>query len=175
MNLRHEIHMQLVGGNGGNQFRQYVGQNVGNMNRYNVVQNVRNQVVQNAVQNPGVQNVGNQNGLTVVPGIANPNVNQIGNGNVVAAQAEGNTNGNNEAGIQLQVKEFDLMAAIGDLNEIEEVNANCILMANLQQASTSGTQTDNALVYDSDGSAEVLHNDNCYNNEIFNMFTRTHS
>nr|GEX25179.1 putative ribonuclease H-like domain-containing protein [Tanacetum cinerariifolium] len=43
-----------------------------------------------------------------------------------------------------------------DLDEIEEVNANCILMANLQQASTSGTQTDKAPVYDSDGSAEVI-------------------
>ncbi|GKF00496.1 retrovirus-related pol polyprotein from transposon TNT 1-94, partial [Tanacetum coccineum] len=52
--------------------------------------------------------------------------------------------------------EFDLMAAAADLDEIEEVNANCILMANLQQASTSGTQTDKALVYDSDGSAEFL-------------------
>nr|GFA83578.1 hypothetical protein [Tanacetum cinerariifolium] len=41
-----------------------------------------------------------------------------------------------------------------DLDEIEEVNANCILMANLQQASTSGTQTDKAPVYYSDGSAE---------------------
>ncbi|GJZ72090.1 hypothetical protein Tco_0635941 [Tanacetum coccineum] len=30
------------------------------------------------------------------------------------------------------------MAAIGDLDEIGEVNAYCILMANLQQASTSG-------------------------------------
>ncbi|GKG44841.1 hypothetical protein Tco_0486279, partial [Tanacetum coccineum] len=29
-------------------------------------------------------------------------------------------------------------------------------MANLQQASTSGTQTDNAPVYDSDGSAEKM-------------------
>ncbi|GKB49358.1 hypothetical protein Tco_0900111 [Tanacetum coccineum] len=46
------------------------------------------------------------------------------------------------------------MAATVDLNEIEVVNANCILMANLQQASTSGTQTDKAPVYDSDGSAE---------------------
>nr|GEV65284.1 hypothetical protein [Tanacetum cinerariifolium] len=60
-----------------------------------------------------------------------------------------------KAGIQLQAEEFDLMAAIADLNEIKEVNANCILMANLQQASTSGTQTDKAPVYDSDGSAEV--------------------
>ncbi|GKD38727.1 hypothetical protein Tco_1258934, partial [Tanacetum coccineum] len=46
--------------------------------------------------------------------IAKLNVNQNKNGNVVAAQAEGNGNGNN-----------------GDIHEIEEVNANCILMANL--------------------------------------------
>nr|GFC13470.1 hypothetical protein [Tanacetum cinerariifolium] len=77
-----------------------------------------------------------------------------------------------EAGIQLQAKEFDFMAAAGDLDEIEEVNANCILMENLQQASTSGTQHDRAPVYDTDGSAEVHLNDNCYDNEIFNMFTQ---
>nr|GEY47023.1 hypothetical protein [Tanacetum cinerariifolium] len=59
-----------------------------------------------------------------------------------------------EAGIQLQAEEFDLMVAATDLDEIKEVNANCILMANLQQALTSGTQTDRAPVYDSDGSAE---------------------
>nr|GFB51868.1 hypothetical protein [Tanacetum cinerariifolium] len=41
-----------------------------------------------------------------------------------------------------------------DLDEIKEVNANYILMANLQQASTLGTQTNKALVYDSDGSSE---------------------
>ncbi|GJZ02941.1 retrovirus-related pol polyprotein from transposon TNT 1-94 [Tanacetum coccineum] len=77
-----------------------------------------------------------------------------------------------EAWIQLQAEEFDFMAAAGDLDEIEEVNANCILMANLQQASTSGTQLDKAPVYDTDGSAEVQHNDNCYDNDIFNMFTQ---
>ncbi|GJX56834.1 hypothetical protein Tco_0286731 [Tanacetum coccineum] len=64
------------------------------------------------------------------------------------------------------------MAATTNLDEIEEVNANCILMANLQQASTSGTQTDRAPVYDSDGSAEVHHLENCYDNDIFNMFTQ---
>nr|GFB72016.1 hypothetical protein [Tanacetum cinerariifolium] len=127
--------MQTVRGNGRNQFRQYAGQNVGNQNGYNAVQNVRNQVVQNAVQDLGVQNVGNQNRLIVVPEIANQNPN--GNGNLVAARAEGNVTGNN-----------------ADLDEIEEVNANYILMANLQQASTSGTHTDKAPVYDSDGSAE---------------------
>nr|GFC25978.1 hypothetical protein [Tanacetum cinerariifolium] len=59
--------------------------------------------------------------------------------------------------MQMIEEEYDLMAAPADLDEIEEVNANCILMANLQQASSSGTQTDSAPVYDFDGSAE---NDN---------------
>nr|GEX44728.1 hypothetical protein [Tanacetum cinerariifolium] len=110
------------------------------------------------------------------------NQNQIGNGNLVAARAEGNKAGQNgnqircynhrgeEAGIQLQAKEYDLMAAAADLDEIKEVNANCILMANLQQASTSDTQTDSAPVYDTDGSAEV--HENCDHNEIFNIFTQ---
>nr|GEX85763.1 hypothetical protein [Tanacetum cinerariifolium] len=66
---------------------------------------------------------------------------------VIVAQKE-------EAGIQLQAEEFDLMAVAADLDETEEVNANCILMANLQQASTLGNQTDKAPIYDSDGSAE---------------------
>nr|GEX69641.1 hypothetical protein [Tanacetum cinerariifolium] len=63
-----------------------------------------------------------------------------------------------EAGIHLQAEEFDLMAAAVDFDKIKEVNANCILMANLQQASTSGTQTDKASVYDLDGSAEEIPN-----------------
>nr|GFB74018.1 hypothetical protein [Tanacetum cinerariifolium] len=168
--------MQIVGGNDGNQFRQYAGQNVGNLNGYNDIQNVRNRVIQNAVQNPRLQNVGNQNRLIGV--LVNANQNSNGNGNLVAARAKGNATGHNgnqircyncravghfsrnftvrprrrdaaylqnhllidqkeEAGIQLQAKEFDLMAAAADLDEIEELNANCILMANLQQASTS--------------------------------------
>ncbi|GKD28732.1 hypothetical protein Tco_1239510, partial [Tanacetum coccineum] len=74
--------------------------------------------------------------------------------------------------IQLQAEEFDLMAAAADLDKIEEVNENYILMANLQHASTSGTQTDKAPIYDSDGSAQVQLHDKCYNDEIFNMFTQ---
>nr|GEZ74503.1 putative reverse transcriptase domain-containing protein [Tanacetum cinerariifolium] len=152
----------------------------GTLNGYNDVQNVGNQVAQNAIQNLRVQNVENQNRLIGVPG----NANQNGNGNLVAARTEGNATGHNgnqircynyrgeEARIQLQAEEFDLMAAASDLDEIEEVNANCILMANLQQASTSGTQTYKAHVYDSDGSAEVHDYENCYDNEIFNMFTQ---
>nr|GEU71002.1 hypothetical protein [Tanacetum cinerariifolium] len=108
-----------------------------------------------------------ENGLVVVPGIANQN----GTGNIVAAKAKGSGNGN-QARIQLQAEEFDFMADASDLDEIEEVNSNCILMENLQHASTSGTQLEKAPVYDTDGSAEVQLNENCYDNEIFNMLTQ---
>nr|GEZ22450.1 hypothetical protein [Tanacetum cinerariifolium] len=154
--------MQMVGGNGGNQFRQYAGQNTGNLTGYNDVQNIRNWVIQNAFQNLRVQNVRNQNGLIDVQG--NGNQNQIGNGNLVAARAEGNEAGQNRN----QIRCYNCRGV--DIDEIEEVNANCILMANLQQASTAGTQSDKAPVYDSDGSAEV--HENCDDNEIFNMFTQ---
>nr|GFD15504.1 hypothetical protein [Tanacetum cinerariifolium] len=96
-------------------------------------------------QNPRVQNVRNQNGLIGV--LENANLN--GNGNLVAARAKENAAGHNgnqikcyncrglghfarncTAGIQLQAEEFDLMAVAANLDEIEEVNANCILMAN---------------------------------------------
>nr|GEW79974.1 retrovirus-related Pol polyprotein from transposon TNT 1-94 [Tanacetum cinerariifolium] len=151
MNMGQDRQIQNVGGNGGNQFGQYVGQVAQNHQGYNAWQNGR------------------------IQGIANHN----GTGNVVAARAEGSGNRNQARcyncrglGIQLQAEEFDFMAAACDLDEIEEVNVNCILMANLQQASTSGTQLDKAPVYDTDGSSKVHLNDNCYDNEIFNMFTQ---
>nr|GEZ82076.1 hypothetical protein [Tanacetum cinerariifolium] len=142
MNMGQDRKMQMVGDNDENQFRQYAGQNVGNLNGYNDVQNVENHVIQNVVQNPRVQNIGNQNGLIGVPRNANHNL-----------------NGNEEWVILLKTALSDqgegmLLTFRLNLDEIEEVNANCILMANLQQASTSGTQIDKALVYDSDGSAE---------------------
>nr|GEV59771.1 integrase, catalytic region, zinc finger, CCHC-type, peptidase aspartic, catalytic [Tanacetum cinerariifolium] len=148
MNMGQDRQMQMIEGNGGNQFRQYAGQNAGNLNGYNAVQNVRNQVA----QNPKVQNIGNQNGLMGVQG----------NGNLVAVRVEGNAAGHNgnqircyncrgvghfardctvrprrrdaaylqtqlliaqkeEAGIQLQAEECDLMAAAADLDEIEKM------------------------------------------------------
>nr|GEV48159.1 hypothetical protein [Tanacetum cinerariifolium] len=156
--------MQMIGGNCGNQFRQYAGQNTGNLNRYNAVQNVRNQ-----------NQIGNGNLVAVrdEENAAGHNENQIrcyncrGIGHFARdctvrprrmdaayLQTQLLIAQNEEAGIQLQVEEYDLMAAAANLDEIEEVNANCILMANLRQASSSGTQTDSAPVYDSDGSAE---------------------
>nr|GEY45660.1 reverse transcriptase domain-containing protein [Tanacetum cinerariifolium] len=136
---------QRISSNPRNRHIAQPGMNMGqDRQMYNAVQNVENQVAQNVIQNPRIHNV--------VQGNVNQNPN--GNGNLVVARAEG---------IQLQAEEFDLMDAVADLDEIEEVNANCILMANLQQASTSGTQTDKAPVYDSDGSAE---NDNNVISEV---------
>nr|GEW97007.1 hypothetical protein [Tanacetum cinerariifolium] len=117
-------------------------------------------------------NVGNQfrqnaNGLSVVPGIAN----QHGNRNVVAAQAEGNSNGINENPIRCySCQEEDHYASACE--ETERDNANCTLENNLQQVSTSSTQSYKPPVYDTDGSAEVHLSKNCYDNDIFNMFTQ---
>nr|GEX65116.1 hypothetical protein [Tanacetum cinerariifolium] len=127
MSMGQDRQMQMVGGNGGNQFR-----GVGHYARNCIVRPRRRDAAYLHTQ-------------------------------LLISQKE-------EAGIQLQAEEYDLMAAAADLDEIEEVNANCILMVNLQQVSTSGTQTDSTPVYDSDGSAEV--HENCENNEIFNMFTQ---
>ncbi|GJW07163.1 retrovirus-related pol polyprotein from transposon TNT 1-94 [Tanacetum coccineum] len=145
------------------------------------IQNVVESGFQYAVQNQGVQNVGTQNGQIVVPGITNQNPN--GNGNVVAARAEGNASNGN------QIRCYNCRG-LGHLARNCTVRPRRRDAAYLQtqlfaqrkkqesklqaedQASTSGTQTDNAPVYDSDGSAEVHNYDNCYDNEIFNMFTQ---
>nr|GFB47625.1 hypothetical protein [Tanacetum cinerariifolium] len=177
MNMGQDRQMQMVGGNGENQFRQYVGQNVGNLNGYNVVQNIRNQVAQNLTHAKG--NAAGHNGNQ----IRCYNCREVGHfarnytvrprrRDVAYLQTQLLIAQKEEVGIQLQAKEFDLIATAADLDEIEEVNANCILMANLQQASTSGTQTFKAPVYDLNRSTEVHDYKNCYDNEIFNMFTQ---
>nr|GFB13829.1 hypothetical protein [Tanacetum cinerariifolium] len=118
---------------------------LGNMTGYNDV--IGNQVIQNAVQNPGVQNIGNQVGLIGVQG--NGNQNQIGNGNLVIAHAEGNAGGQNGN----QIRFYNSRGVAIDCSEGRGGNPTL----SRRQASTSGTQTDSAPVYDSDGSAE---NDN---------------
>nr|GFA68892.1 hypothetical protein [Tanacetum cinerariifolium] len=172
MNMGQDGQMQMIGGNGGNQFRNQNGligvQWNGNQNQIGNGNLVAARAEGNAAgQNENQIRCYNCRGVghyarncTVRPRRRDAAYLQT---QLLIAQKE-------EPGIQLQAEEYDLMAAVADLDEIKEVIANCILMANLQQASTSGNQTDSAPVYDTDGSAEV--HENCDDNEIFNMSTQ---
>nr|GEU73947.1 hypothetical protein [Tanacetum cinerariifolium] len=144
MNMSQDRQTQNVGGNGRNQFGQYPGEVAQNQQGYNAW----------------------------AKGIGNGNQARCYNYSATHLQTQLLIARKEQAGIQLQAEEFNFMVAAGDLDEIEEINANYILIANLQHASTSGTQLDKAPVYDTDGSAKVQLNDNCYDNEIFNMFTQ---
>ncbi|GKE43011.1 hypothetical protein Tco_1470295 [Tanacetum coccineum] len=88
MNMGQERQMQMVGGNGRNQCRQYTGQNVGIQIRQNarnkIRYNARNQIGPNARQNHSIQNACNQNGLIVVLAVRNQN------GNAALARVENN-------------------------------------------------------------------------------------
>nr|GEY41162.1 retrotransposon protein, putative, Ty1-copia subclass [Tanacetum cinerariifolium] len=144
MNMGQDRQMQMVGGNGENQFRQSVG-----------------------------QNVGNQNGLIGVLG----NANQNGNGNLIVARAEGNATGHN--GNQIRCYNYRGVCHFGRNCTVKPrrkdaayLQTQLLIAWKEEQASTSGTQTDKAPVYDSDGSAEVHNYENCYDDEIFNMFTQ---
>nr|GEW73246.1 hypothetical protein [Tanacetum cinerariifolium] len=114
-----------------------VDDNVGNQVRHNVVQYDGNEGGKNLVQNPGIQIVENMKGLSVVLEIAN----QYRNRNVEIAPAEGNSNGINGNPIRCYNYQGEGHYA-----------SNCT--DTLKQASTSGTQSDNAPVYDLDGSTK---------------------
>nr|GEW39047.1 hypothetical protein [Tanacetum cinerariifolium] len=101
------------------------------------------QVAQNAVQNAGVQNCGNQNGLVVVPGISNQNE----TGNIVATRAR--IRRMKDAYLQTQ-----------------------LLIAQKEEAGIQLQAEEFDFMVAADGSAEVQLNNNCYDNEIFNMFTQ---
>ncbi|GKC80878.1 hypothetical protein Tco_1131652 [Tanacetum coccineum] len=144
MNTSQDIKMKMVDDNVGNQVRQ------------NAMQNDGNEVGQIVVQNSGIQNVENMNGLSIVPEIAN----EYGNGNVVAARAEGNSNGSNDNHIRCFNSQEEGHHASTCTVKPKKQDAT-YLMQQMQiarkkeQASTSGTQSDNAPVYDSDGSTEL--------------------
>nr|GEV10222.1 hypothetical protein [Tanacetum cinerariifolium] len=98
-----------------------------------------------------LRNVGNQNGVIVVSGVANKN----GNGNVVAARAK-----------SIAIRNNGNLVWCYNCKGLGHLARNCTvkprrrdaayLQTQLLQASTSGTQSNMAPVYDSNGSVENI-------------------
>nr|GEW61213.1 integrase, catalytic region, zinc finger, CCHC-type, peptidase aspartic, catalytic [Tanacetum cinerariifolium] len=112
------------------------------------------------------QNFRNQNGYNAVQNVKNQVVqNTVQN----PARAEGNAIRNN--GNQIRCY---------NCRGLGHLARNCIVKPRRRDAAYLQTQlliaqkeeTDKAPVYDLDGSAEVHNYENCYNNEIFSMFTQ---
>ncbi|GJT55321.1 gag-pol polyprotein [Tanacetum coccineum] len=196
MNTSQDIKMQMVDDNVGNQVRQNVVQNDGNEVGQNAVQNPGIQNVENmnglSVDSEIANQYGNGN---VVTAPAEGNGNRI-NGNLIRCyncRGEGHYANNytvkprkrdaaylqqqlqiaqeEEAGIQSTQEEFEFMVVSDAHEETERGKVNCTSEDTLQQASTSRTQSDNAPIYDSDGSTKVPKDENCYDHDIFNMLT----
>ncbi|GJW54439.1 gag-pol polyprotein [Tanacetum coccineum] len=157
-----------------------VDNNVGNQVRQNAVQNPGIQIVENMNGLSVVSEIANQYGNgDVVTAPVEGNGNGI-NGNPIRCyncRGEGHYARNctvkprkrdaaylqqqlqitqeEEAGIQSTQEECEFMAAADAYEETERVKVNYISEDTLQQASTSGTQSNNAPVYDSDGSTKL--------------------
>ncbi|GJS87523.1 zf-CCHC domain-containing protein [Tanacetum coccineum] len=191
MNTSQDIKMQMVDDNVGNQVRQNVVQYDGNEVGQNAVHNSSIQNVENMNGLSVVPEIANQYGNgNVVTAPDEGNGNGI-NGNPIRCyncRGEGHYASNctvkprkrdaaylqqqlqiaqeEEAGIQSTHEEFEFMAVVDAYEETERVKVNCTSEDTLQQASTPGTQSDNAPVYDSHGSTEVPKDENCYDHDI---------
>ncbi|GKE80258.1 gag-pol polyprotein, partial [Tanacetum coccineum] len=176
MNTSQDIKLQMVDDNVGNHVRKNVVQDDGN----EVGQNdLSIQIVENINELSVVSEIANQYGNgNVVTAPTEGNGNGI-NGNPIRCyncRGEGHYASNctvksrkrdaaylqqqlqiaqeKEAGIQSTQEEFEFMTTADAHEETERVKVNCTSEDTLQQASTFGTQSDNAPVYDSDGSTK---------------------
>jgi hypothetical protein len=73
-----------------------------------------------------------------------------------------------KAGFQLNSEENDFMAIMDDMEDREDIDANCIFMVNLQEAKYD-MDSDTLPVYDTNTPSEVSNFNTCHNNDIFDM------
>nr|GEV43628.1 hypothetical protein [Tanacetum cinerariifolium] len=136
---------------------------------YNAWQNGGIQGAQNAGQNAGVHGGGNQNGLVVVPGIANQN----GTGNVVATRAEGTGIGNQARCYNCRGLGHIARNCTARPRRRDAAYLHTQLLITQKEEAWIQLQTEELdFMAAADDLAEVQLNDNCYDNEIFNMFTQ---
>ncbi|GKA38005.1 hypothetical protein Tco_0724570 [Tanacetum coccineum] len=151
--------------------------NVRNQNGYNAVHNVGNHVDLNAVQNPNGQNVGNHNGLVAYKVIEESNCKYTLSMEQSRGTIEQNTSTVEETRAYFESLYNNLAIEVEKVNTVNRKmkETNIDLTTELagyknqekcfeihqekysqleKQASTSGTQSDNAPIYDSDGSTE---------------------
>ncbi|GJU86300.1 retrovirus-related pol polyprotein from transposon TNT 1-94 [Tanacetum coccineum] len=132
MNLGQDRQMHMVGGNGGNQFRQYTGQNklewaycCSGIVNPNANQNENGNVVTTRAEGNGNGSNGNQIRCYNYRGMGHLARNctvRPKRRDAAYLQTQLLISQNEEARIQLQAEEFDLMAAAGDLDEIEKMD-----------------------------------------------------
>nr|GEU78886.1 hypothetical protein [Tanacetum cinerariifolium] len=152
MNIDQDRHILMVDDNVGNQFRQNVVQNVGHLVGQNAVHNQAraegnsNRINRNKIRCYNFRGVGHYASNCTL---------KLRKHDATYLQKQIQIAQKEEVGIQLTFEEFDFMAAAGACEETKRVKANCILENNLQQASTSGTHSDKAPVYELDGSAKL--------------------
>ncbi|GJV05291.1 reverse transcriptase domain-containing protein [Tanacetum coccineum] len=175
MNTSQDIKMQMVDNNVGNQVRQNAVQNPGiqiveNMNGLSVVLEIANQYGNGNVVTAPAE--GNGNGINGNPIRC---YNCRGEGHYASnctiksrkhdaayLQQQLQISQEEEVGIQSTQEEFEFMTTANAHEETKRVKVNCTSEDTLQQASTSGTQSNNAPVYESDGSTEISY-DKAYN------------
>nr|GFA85285.1 hypothetical protein [Tanacetum cinerariifolium] len=150
MNMGQDRQMQMVGGNGGNQFRQYAGQNAGNLHGLGSMQGIRMGTMQYRML-----------GIRLLR-IQEFRMLEIRMGQLVFKEME--------IRIRLQMAKEKGCCLSSDTAVDCSEGRGRNPTSSIRQASSSGTQTDSTPVYDTDGSAEVHENYN--DNEIFNMFTQ---
>nr|GEU78912.1 hypothetical protein [Tanacetum cinerariifolium] len=112
----------------------------------------------------------------IAPSIADQNANQNGNGNVIATRAEGNANENNGNQITCYncrgLGHYARNCTVRPRRRDAAYLQTELLMLKRKRHGSNFELMSKALVYDSDGTSEVPDSYNCYDNEIFNMFTQ---
>ena len=167
---RFQMGNQNAGQYVGNQMGQFAGNQMGTAVGNQRVQNAGNQFG-NVAQGAGNRNQGNVMKCFNCQGIGHMarNCPDKPNKRDPAYLQKALMLANKEtAGLQLSAEENDFMAIMDASEDQEDIDANCIFMANLQEAKYD-TDSEVPPAFDTNAVSEVQPYATCHNNEIFDM------